>query len=188
MAFATLALSDACSWPERRAVSLKAAANRCSLAEPIANAMREHFGVKPGDRVGMMMSDRPEFADVLLAIGSAGAIAVPLSVTPDQNEHTHAAFFFGARLLLATPALAGAAVRVANVLPALQTVLLASSAEYDHMVASEVGLPEPIWRAPDDLAWIFHSARAICRSKVAMLPYRNPSALIYSHLCDVRIL
>jgi long-chain acyl-CoA synthetase len=183
---ATLALSDACLRPERAAASREAVASRCTLAERIAHAMRGHFGVSPGDRVGIMLS--PEFAEVFLAIGSSGAIAVPLNVKPNHDEYASATACLGAKLVFATPYLVEPAARLANVLPELEIVLVAPSADYDRLVASEVGPIEPVWRAPDDLAWIFRSTRAICGAKVAILPHRNSSVMIYSHLCDVRIL
>ena len=35
-------------------------------------------GVRPGDRVGVMLANRPEFAMVLYGVLHAGAVAVPI--------------------------------------------------------------------------------------------------------------
>ena len=61
---------------------LKRLSNRC------ANALAG-FGVKAGDRVGVLLPQRPETAIAHLAIYKLGAIAVPLFVQfgPDALEH-----------------------------------------------------------------------------------------------------
>src|SRR5260221_1763437 len=61
---------------------LKRLSNRC------ANALAAH-GVGPGDRVGILLPQRPETAIAHLAIYKLGAVAVPLFVQfgPDALEH-----------------------------------------------------------------------------------------------------
>src|SRR6266700_2641829 len=61
---------------------LKRLSNRC------ANALAA-LGVKPGDRVGVLLPQRPETAIAHLAIYKLGAVAVPLFVQfgPDALEH-----------------------------------------------------------------------------------------------------
>src|SRR5437016_12153720 len=61
---------------------LKRLSNRC------ANALAG-FGVKAGDRVGVLLPQRPETAIAHLAIYKRGAIAVPLFVQfgPEALEH-----------------------------------------------------------------------------------------------------
>ncbi len=61
---------------------LKRPSNRC------ANAL-EGLGIRPGDRVGVLLPQRPETAIAHLAIYKLGAVAVPLFVQfgPDALEH-----------------------------------------------------------------------------------------------------
>ncbi len=61
---------------------LKRLSNRC------ANALKG-LGVRPGDRVGVLLPQRPETAIAHLAIYKLGAVAVPLFVQfgPDALEH-----------------------------------------------------------------------------------------------------
>src|SRR3954466_13713935 len=61
---------------------LKRLSNRC------ANALAG-LGIKPGDRVGVLLPQRPETAIAHLAIYKLGAVAVPLFVQfgPDALEH-----------------------------------------------------------------------------------------------------
>src|SRR5215468_10779514 len=64
---------------------LKRLSNRC------ANALAG-FGIGPGDRVGVLLPQRPETAIAHLAIYKLGAVAVPLFVQfgPDALEHRFA--------------------------------------------------------------------------------------------------
>jgi acetyl-CoA synthetase len=61
---------------------LKRLSNRC------ANAL-QGLGIRPGDRVGVLLPQRPETAIAHLAIYKLGAVAVPLFVQfgPDALEH-----------------------------------------------------------------------------------------------------
>ena len=106
--------------------------------------MREQFGIRPRDRVAMMMMcDRPEFAEVLFAISRAGAIAVPLNAKLDHGERTRVNAGSGVKLMFAAPDFAEAAALIADMVPELDIVLVAPSAEHDRLVAPEVGPVEP---------------------------------------------
>src|SRR5258708_19475554 len=61
---------------------LKRLSNRC------ANALKG-FGIRPGDRVGVLLPQRPETAIAHLAIYKLGAVAVPLFVQfgPHPPQH-----------------------------------------------------------------------------------------------------
>lgn len=184
---ATLALNNECSWRGRNVAphEIQPFVNYRTLAERIADAMREHFGVRRRDRVAlMMMCDRPEFAEVLIAISRAGAVAVPLNATLNRNELAHINGCSGARLMFAAPDFVEAAALVADAVPELDIVLVARSAEYHRLVASEGGSVEPIWRAADELAWIISGTTGGSEAAPAD---RNLSVMIYSDLCDIRI-
>ena len=67
----------------RRSRSLsRSVSTRCSELDALANGMAtvlEHRGVRPGERVALMSSNRPEFVVALRAIWRLGASAVLLS-------------------------------------------------------------------------------------------------------------
>ena len=46
----------------------------------------ERQGIRPGDRVGLLLRNSPEFVIGFLAIVTAGALAVPLNDHYQQNE------------------------------------------------------------------------------------------------------
>src|ERR1022692_1484718 len=52
----------------------------------IAGVLRQQFGVKPGDRVGLWLKNCPEFIASLFGIFQIGAVAVPINnfLKPDE--------------------------------------------------------------------------------------------------------
>ena len=93
---------------------LKLLSNRC------ANAL-SGLGIRPGDRVGVLLPQRPETAIAHLAIYKLGAVAVPLFVQfgPDALEHRLADS--GARALITD---GDNLAKVPRGLPELATILV----------------------------------------------------------------
>ena len=79
-----------------------------------------HRGLRPGDRVGVMLANRPEFAMVFYGVLHAGAVVVPMDPLRTAREVASALTNTGARLLVFAlscwPA-ATAGARTAGVLP-----------------------------------------------------------------------
>ncbi|MDC0669964.1 amino acid adenylation domain-containing protein [Nannocystis radixulma] len=91
-------------------------------------------GVRPGDRVGVLLSHSPELVSVLLAVWRAGAAYVPLD---PQHPHVRARFVLedaGATVLVSEPALSGPLRQVAA-----RVVTPAELDAADDDTASEVG-------------------------------------------------
>src|SRR6516165_466874 len=101
--------------PDRTAIMLDA--TRMSYAEldeataRLAGFLRAR-GIGPGDRVGVMLPNVPEFAVVYYGILRAGAVVVPMNVQFKQREVSFYLDDSGARILFAwagcDPAEAGA--------------------------------------------------------------------------------
>ena len=120
---------DALVFPERR--SSFAAMN--SAARGWAKALIAR-GVQPGDNVGILLTTRPEFMDILFGIAMAGAVAVPVNARYQPGELAFLvadcdlvclittgkvadSLDFGERLLTALPSLGAAADPAALALP-----------------------------------------------------------------------
>ncbi|TDJ79184.1 ATP-dependent acyl-CoA ligase [Pseudomonas putida] len=58
------------------------------------------YGIKRGDRVGLMCANRAEFLEVLLACGWLGAVAVPINTACRGMQLNHVLANSGARLLV----------------------------------------------------------------------------------------
>jgi long-chain acyl-CoA synthetase len=167
-----------------RATSWRATAEAISA---LARGLRL-LGIKPGERVGLVSENRPEWIIADLAIMAAGAITVPAYTTNTIDDHRHILANSGARMVIvSTNALA------ARVLPAADQV---TSIEHiitiEPLTSGQVSHPEiHAWddvmavgkSAPDDLA---EMVERIGRDDTACLIYTSgtggvPKGVILSH-------
>src|SRR6187401_2483134 len=51
-----------------------------------AAGLRDEFGLSPGDRVAIVMRNRPEYLEALFAIWHAGLVAVPVNARLHRDE------------------------------------------------------------------------------------------------------
>src|SRR5688500_16459756 len=59
------------------------------------------LGTAPGDRVGLLLNDSPEFIEAFIAVCSMGAIAVPINMSLRLEEQCSILHNSGAQLVLA---------------------------------------------------------------------------------------
>ena len=152
-------------------------------------------GVAPGDRVALVLSNRPEFVTGYLGISRAGAVAVPLNVLLSAAELGPLMGQAGARVVL-TERGSAAAVRAAS---PQATVLVAGEDSWPGSLgatalaaegatapaaegatapaaegATAPGASGPaVPRTADDLAVLLFTAGTTGRPKAAMLSNRN---------------
>jgi long-chain acyl-CoA synthetase len=107
-------------------------------------------GLRPGDRVGVMLPNEPEFAVVFYGVLHAGGVVVPLN----PALHAHAVEFYltitGARMLFAPPRHA-IANTVAAVTAGTQPVEIGRHG-IAQLTAGFAGRAEPVSRAARDAA------------------------------------
>jgi long-chain acyl-CoA synthetase len=128
-------------------------------------------GVQPGDRVGIMLASRPEFAAAFYGVLHAGAVVVPMN--PRQSAH-EVAFYLtntGARILFSAPACTGVAIAAARAAGAAAVEVDGHTMEY--LMADVAGPPRPVTRGADDTAVILHTDDATGVPKGAQLTHRN---------------
>ncbi len=109
-------------FPDRPAIRLDAAVlSYRALEERSARVfgLLKDRGIRPGDRVAVMLPNVPEFATIYHGVLRAGAVVVPMNPLLKAREVTHYLADSGARLIFAgsmcaEEALAGAATTVAN--------------------------------------------------------------------------
>lgn len=131
-----------------------------------ANALAER-GVGMGDRVALLMTNRPEFVDVMLAANALGAIAVPLNFRLAPGEVAYVLEDSGAALVVADAPLAPLA-RAANADP-----LLVVGEDYDSAVASASDTLPHVEIDENDVAVIMYTSGTTGRPKGAMLTHLN---------------
>jgi fatty-acyl-CoA synthase len=148
-------------------------------------------GVGPGDRVMILMLNRTEFVESVLAATMIGAIAVPVNFRLTPPEIAFLVDDCEARLIITEPVLAAVAAGVRGVTSVLETIVVAGDSADDGLLAYEDLLNEPGEPAvpadvPNDSpALIMYTSGTTGRPKGAVLTHTNLScqttANLYTH-------
>jgi long-chain acyl-CoA synthetase len=136
----------------------------------VAGLLRQR-GVEPGDRVGLMLPNVPEFAVVYYGILRAGAVVVPMNVLLKQRE---VAFYLGdsgANLLFAWHGFAEEAEAGAR--EPGSDCLFVTPGEFERLLSAAEPRPELCEREPDDTAVILYTSGTTGTPKGAELTHAN---------------
>ena len=145
-------------------------------AAGIAGALRARFGVDPGDRAAIFMTNRTEFLEALYGIWWAGAIAVPINCKLHAREAAWICAHAEAKLALVSD---DVGAELAQVAPDLTCLSADADADWAALRAhAPLALPEP--RAPTDGAQLFYTSGTTGRPKGVLLSHR---ALLSASLC-----
>ena len=146
----------------------------------LAAWLRTQGGVAPGDRVAIYAANCPEYLEALHAIVWAGAVSVPVNYKLHAKELAYVLADSGARVVLASPALAAAA-REAGATDAGLLVLGS-----DAYAAAVRHAPMEVHdRAPQDVASLFYTSGTTGRPKGVMQTHRNLLAMTACYFTDV---
>jgi long-chain acyl-CoA synthetase len=128
-------------------------------------------GLEPGDPVGVMLPNVPEFAIVYYGVLRAGGIVVPMNVLLKQRE---VAFYLGdsgARLIFAWHAFADQAQAGADEVGA-ECIVVEPSA-FEQLVATAEPMSGLVSRAAQDTAVILYTSGTTGKPKGAELTHSN---------------
>jgi fatty-acyl-CoA synthase len=148
-------------------------------------------GIGFGDRVLILMLNRTEFIETILATNLLGAIAVPVNfrMTPPEI-----AFLVGdcdARFVVTEQVLAGVATAVRGLDPTLATVIVADGVSedellgYDDLLAEAGGPPELVDIPNDSPALIMYTSGTTGRPKGAVLTHNNIAGQAMTNLFTI---
>ena len=188
MNIAALLAKTARSLPERPAVSLgdAVAASYGTLharAGAIAGALRTVHGLAPGERVAIVMTNRPEYLEVLFGIWYAGLVAVPVNAKLHPREVAYILGNSGCRLCVTDAGHAEGIESVRDEVPALAAPLVAGSDDYRAMLGHDA--EGPAAARPDDPAWLFYTSGTTGRPKGATITHRNLLVMTLSYFADL---
>ncbi|MGB3355506.1 MAG: fatty-acid--CoA ligase FadD5 [Mycobacterium sp.] len=151
-------------------------------------------GVEFGDRVLILMLNRTEFIESVLAISKLGAIAVPVNFRMTPSEIAYLVSDCQARVMITESVLAAMASGVRDVDASLATVIVAGSddrtddadpdgaLDYEALLA-EPGADAPAVDIPDDSpALIMYTSGTTGRPKGAVLTHNNLAGQAMTHL------
>lgn len=136
-------------------------------------------GVGFGDRVMVLMLNRTEFVESVLAVNMLGGIAVPLNFRLTASEIAFLVQDCEARVMITESVLVPVATGVRNVEPLLGTIVVAGGAGDDNVLGYEdlIDEPgpahEPVDIPNDSPALIMYTSGTTGRSKGAVLTHTN---------------
>lgn len=171
---ATLLTESAGKFPERNAIRLDDVAIPYAALDQTSKlvaGLLESKGVKPGDRVGIMLPNVPHFPMVYYGILRLGARVVPMNVLLTAREVKHYLTNSGATVVVAwedfAPAAIEAAEETGTVVIAINPTnvgdLIAGIEPYDGVAEVE----------PDDTAVILYTSGTTGQPKGAELTHHN---------------
>ena len=143
-------------------------------------------GVGQGDRVAILMTNRPEFVEATLAANAAGAIAVPVNFRLAPAEAAYVLGDSGARLVVTDAAAAPlAAAASAALLPPPRIIVTgldpaggaggaaAGAESYEALLEAVTTAPPEVQIDERDVALIMYTSGTTGRPKGAMLTHLN---------------
>jgi long-chain acyl-CoA synthetase len=154
----------------------------------LAGALCRRFRLQPGDRVALLMTNAPAYAELMYACWHAGLAAVPINARLHPREVAYVFDHSGVGLVFATTDRAGGDLAATAATAAREAgrsvpIIDVDGPEFASLAAAE---PAPMADvAPDDLAWLFYTSGTTGRPKGAMLTHRNLLAMAHAYFLDV---
>lgn len=149
----------------------------------VAGGLRREFGLSPGDRVAIVMRNRPEYLEALYGAWHAGLVAVPVNARLHREEIGYILDHSGTAVVLTDSEHADEVEPLVESVATLQASVLAPGRQWDRLTASQT---DPVqYRKPDDPAWLFYTSGTTGQPKGAVLTNRNLLAATLCYFADI---
>jgi len=153
-------------------------------AAGFAAGLAHDYGLRPGDRVALAMSNSWEFMPCLLGCWWGGFAAVPVNAKLHPREIAWILGNAGARVCVVTPDLADGLIDLPATIATLDRVLVTETPEIAALFC-HAGAAAPAAVASGDLAWLFYTSGTTGRPKGAMLSHATLLNMVMNYFGDV---
>jgi long-chain acyl-CoA synthetase len=148
-----------------------------------AAGLRDEVGLAPGDRIAIVMRNRPEYLEALLAIWHAGLVAVPVNARLHPDKIAYIVEDSGSAAVVTDADHAGDVESLLGAIESLKAAVVAPGERWDRLAMSS---PAPLVRRhPDDPAWLFYTSGTTGVPKGATLTQRNLLMMTLSYFADI---
>ena len=148
-----------------------------------AAGLRDEFGLAPGDRVAILMRNRPEYLEAMFAAWHAGLVVVPVNARLHRDEVAYILEHSEATVVVTDADHADDVESLIGSVASLRAVVVVPDERWDRLSAAS---PMPCTdRLPDDPAWLFYTSGTTGRPKGATLTNRNLLMMSLSYFADI---
>jgi acyl-CoA synthetase (AMP-forming)/AMP-acid ligase II len=148
-----------------------------------AAGLRDDLGMVPGDRVAIVMRNRPEYLEALMAIWHAGLVAVPVNARLHRDEIAYILDHSGSSIALTDDEHADDVESLVGTVPSLKAAVVAPGERWTRLAGSS---PAPLTdRLASDPAWLFYTSGTTGRPKGATLTHHNLLMMSLSYFADI---
>src|SRR4029079_3950364 len=148
-----------------------------------AAGLRDDFGLSPGDRVAIVMRNRPEYLEAMFAIWHAGLVVVPVNARLHRDEIAYILEDSETAVAVTDPDHADDVEPLVGTVTSLRAVVVAPGERWERIAATS---PAPVVdRRQDDPAWLFYTSGTTGRPKGATLTTRNLLVMTLSYYADI---
>ena len=148
-----------------------------------AGGLRDGLALSPGDRVAIVMRNRPEYLEALYAVWHAGLVAVPVNARLHRDEIAYVLDHSGSSVVVTDSEHADDVEPLVGTVERLRAAVLAPGAQWDRLTGSAP--LRLVDRAPTDPAWLFYTSGTTGRPKGATLTHRNLLMASLSYFADL---
>ncbi|MGH9040914.1 MAG: AMP-binding protein, partial [Acidimicrobiia bacterium] len=148
-------------------------------ADALAAGLVDELGVRPGDRVSVMMTNGPDLMETLFAVWKAGATLAPLNARYSIEEILFLVADSEAETILLDTDAAPTVLDLAEKLSGVRNYVVAGApvegtVEFESLVERHFGeAPPNPETSEDDVAWLAYTSGTTGRPKGAMLTHGN---------------
>ncbi len=149
----------------------------------VAAGLCEGFGLTPGDRVAIVMRNRPEYLEALFGIWHAGLVAVPVNARLHRDEIAYILEHSESAVVVTDDEHADDVESLVGTVEPLRAAVVAPGQRWDRVAAASP--TTLVDRRPADPAWLFYTSGTTGRPKGATLTHRNLLMMTLSYFADI---